>query len=103
MVLTQEELQGLVELRTRSPHQLLGMHPLGDGSGVVVRAMLPGAARVQIEPVLEKDKPAAELQPLHKAGIFEAIIHDSAGVYAYDLVITDDKGNSRRTRDAYSF
>ena len=41
MVLTQEELRSLVEVNQRSPHQLLGMHPLGDGSGLVVRALVP--------------------------------------------------------------
>ena len=44
MVLTRDELRSLVEANNRSPHQLLGMHPLGDGSGIVVRASLPGAA-----------------------------------------------------------
>jgi hypothetical protein len=33
MVLTQEELSSLVEVKHRSPHQLLGMHELGKGKG----------------------------------------------------------------------
>jgi len=37
MLLTQDELQSLVEVKHRSPHRLLGMHPLGDGSGLVAR------------------------------------------------------------------
>ena len=58
MILTPDELRSLVELTHQSPHTLLGMHPLGDGSGLVVRAFLPDAAKVEIQPVHEKDKPA---------------------------------------------
>ena len=33
------------------------MQPLGDKSGLVVRALLPDAAKVEIQPTHEKDKP----------------------------------------------
>src|ERR1035438_8122053 len=71
MLLTQEELQSLVEVKQRSPHELLGMHPLADGTSLVVRALLPDAAKVEVQPVREKDKPAFKLTRLHKAGLFE--------------------------------
>ena len=51
MVLTREELQSLVEVRQRSPHHLLGLHPLGDGSGLVARALAPKADKVELQPV----------------------------------------------------
>jgi hypothetical protein len=38
MLLTKDELRSLVELKHQSPHSLLGMQPLGDGSGLVARA-----------------------------------------------------------------
>src|SRR5438094_5596120 len=101
MILMAEELDSLVNIRHRSPHQLLGMHPLGDGSGVVVRAFLPNAASVEAVPVLEKDKPTIKLECLHKSGLFEGMSNKASRVYAYDLVITDYQGNVRRTRDAY--
>ena len=47
MVLTQEELRSLVEVKNRSPHQLLGLHVLGKGKGLVARALLPGADKVR--------------------------------------------------------
>src|SRR6478752_153213 len=103
MVLTQEELQSLVEVRTRSPHQLLGMHPLGDGSGVVARAFLPHAAKVELHPVHEKDKPVLKLKRIPKSDVFEATTTEATRVYAYDLVITDHAGQVRRLRDPYSF
>jgi len=53
MILTPDELRSLIELKHQSPHTLLGMHPLGDGSGLVVRAFLPdAAAREKLETIL---------------------------------------------------
>jgi 1,4-alpha-glucan branching enzyme len=103
MLLTQDELQSLTLARHRTPHQLLGMHPLGDGSGLVVRALLPNAAKVEIEPTHEKKKPKIQLKQLDKAGLYEGTTTAAKDVYAYDLVITDYQGNVRRTRDPYSF
>jgi 1,4-alpha-glucan branching enzyme len=103
MLLTPEELCSLTELTHRSPHTLLGIHPLGDGSGLVVRAFLPDAAKVEIQPVHEKDKPAFALKRIHPGGLFEGVTKSANRVYAYDLVITDQRGFTRRTRDPFSF
>src|SRR5262249_11537953 len=103
MLLTREELQSLVQLRNRSPHQLLGMHPLGDGSGVVVRALAPKAAKIEVYPALESDKPAFELTRVPDTDVFEGQSNGSGRVYAYDLVITGKDGQVQRTRDPYSF
>src|SRR5436190_2327595 len=103
MVLTHGELESLVQVRHRSPHTLLGMHPLGDGSGVVVRAFVPDAAQVSIEPVHEKKKPRIQLKRIHEAGVFEGVSREAQHVYAYDLVVTDHAGKPWRMRDPYSF
>ena len=103
MLLTQAELQRLIEVRQRTPHELLGMHPLADGAGVVVRAFVPEAAEVEVQPLREKDKPSFKLTRLHKAGLFEGTTTEASRVYAYDLAITDQQGRVRRTRDPYSF
>ncbi|MGD0615273.1 MAG: alpha-amylase family glycosyl hydrolase, partial [Verrucomicrobiota bacterium] len=103
MVLTQKEVRSLVETQHRSPHELLGMHPLGDSSGLVVRALVPNAASVEVQPAHEKNKPGLKLNRMHESGLFEAIIPSPQGVYAYDLVVTDRAGNVRRGRDPYSF
>src|SRR6185369_6280659 len=103
MLLTQDELQSLVQARHRSPHTLLGMHSLGDGSGVVVRALLPDAAGVEVHPVHEKNRPKIVLQRIPHTDVFEGTTKDASKVYAYDLVITTHGGAVRRTRDAYSF
>ena len=103
MLLTPDELRSLVGLKHRSPHQLLGLHPLGDGSGLVARAFVPGAARIELQPVHEKKQPKFALKRIHDAGIFEGVTSQATRVYAYDLVVTDHAGNRRRTRDPYSF
>ena len=103
MILTPDELRSIAGLIHQSPHTLLGMHPLGDGSGLVVRAFLPDAAKVEIRPTHEKDKPAFALKRIDPRGIFEGVTRSASEVYAYDLVITNRQGHTWQTRDAYSF
>jgi 1,4-alpha-glucan branching enzyme len=103
MLLTHDELQSLTHATHRAPHQFLGMHPLGDGTGVVVRAFLPNAASVEAEPTHEKNKPTIRLKQLDPAGLYEGVSTAAKKVYAYDLVVTDYQGRVRRSRDAYSF
>ncbi len=79
------------------------MNPLGDKSGLVVRACLPDAAKVEIQPVHEKDKPRLELQRIPNTDIFEGATKAANKVYAYDLVVTTHQGKTQRTRDAFSF
>ena len=103
MILTDSEMNSLLQAQHRHPHQLLGMHPLGDGSGVVVRAFLHNAAKVEVAPVSEKTKPKFKLEQIHESGLYEGVAKGVNKVYAYDLIITDYQGNTRRTRDGYSF
>ena len=103
MILTDTELASLLQVQHRSPHQLLGMHPFGDGSGLVVRAFLAHAASVRIVPTHEKSKPSFKLQKLDPSGLFEGVTRAATQVYAYDLVITDHEGRASQTRDPYSF
>ena len=87
MVLTQQELQSLVEAKTRSPHQLLGLHALGDSAGLVARALVPNAAKVEIQPVHESDKPVIKLKRIGKTDLFEGTTTGANRVYAYDLIL----------------
>src|SRR5215475_11951534 len=103
MILTEKELRSLVELTHQSPHTLLGMHPLGDKSGLVARAMHPNAAKVEVQPVHENDKPRFALQRVPNTHIFEGVTKEADKVYAYDLVVTTHEGKTSRTRDAFSF
>jgi 1,4-alpha-glucan branching enzyme len=102
MILTNQEAESLVEVRHRSPHTLLGMHALGDGTGLVVRAFHPHAVNVEAAPVHEKNKPSIKLEQVGP-GLFEGITTKAKSVYAYDLIITLDNGTKVQTRDPYSF
>jgi 1,4-alpha-glucan branching enzyme len=103
MILTPSELESLIHAHHRHPHQLLGMHPLGDGSGLVARAYLHNAAQVEVVPVTEKSRPRFKLERVHETGLFEGTTKEAAKVYAYDLLIADYQGKTRRMRDGYSF
>ncbi len=103
MLLSKDELRSLVQLTHQSPHSLLGMQPLGGKAGVVVRALLPTAKKIEVQPVHEKDRPTFELKRIPNTDVFEGVTTLANSVYAYDLVITDHQGQTRRTRDAYSF
>ncbi|MEJ5238360.1 1,4-alpha-glucan branching protein GlgB [Limisphaera sp. VF-2] len=103
MLLSADELRSLVEFRHATPHDLLGMHVLGDRSGVVVRALVPEAAAIEAVPVHEPQMPRIRLKQIHEVGLFEGVSREVQRVYAYDLVITDKAGRVMRTRDPYSF
>jgi 1,4-alpha-glucan branching enzyme len=103
MILSKAELASLVRAEHPNPHSLLGMHRLGEGAGLVVRALVPDAAAVEVVPVREREKPAIKLKRLDEAGLFEGVTREASEVYAYDLVIHEPGGGTRRTRDPYSF
>ncbi len=103
MVLTQQELQSLVELKEREPHRLLGMHALAEGAGMVVRAFVPDAAKIEVHALASAGKEPLKLTRLHKVGIFEGVDAEAREMYAYELTITNQEGKVRQERDAYSF
>ena len=103
MRLTQEEFKSLLELKNRSPHQLLGLHPLSDGSGLVARAFVPQASRVEIHPVQDQEKPVISLERIPNSDIFEGTTTEANQVFSYELVTHDQHGNVRKVRDPYSF
>src|SRR4029077_2944450 len=55
------------------------------------------------EPVHEKEKPVFDLTRVGNSSVFEGTTKETSKVYAYELVIIDQKGNTKRTRDPYSF
>ena len=102
MFLTPEELKSLLEVRNRSPHQLLGLHPLGDGTGLVARALVPKAERVEVHPLNSGKHPSFTLDRIPNTDIFEGKTDQASKVFPYELVISRD-GKVHRNRDPYSF
>ncbi len=103
MLLSDAEIQSLTGLVHPSPHSLLGMHPLGDGSGIVVRAQIPGADSIQVVPVHDRSRTPFALTRIGTSDLFEGSSNQSSHVYAYDLAITWADGNLSQGRDPYSF
>ncbi len=104
MILPAEELRRLVELKHRCPHSILGMHPLPDGAGLVVRAFLPRAGKVVVQPLGENGPAPFELQRIHaKEGVFEGVTSAAGKVYPYELMVSAGPGPGQRQRDPYSF
>ena len=103
MILSKAELEELAQVRCHDPHQLLGMHRLEEGKGLVVRAFFPHATTVKAVPTHEKERPSVPLKKIHEAGIFEGTTKEADQIYAYDLQITEGSGRKYSTRDPYSF
>jgi len=53
--------------------------------------MAANAAKVLVEPVHERHKPAFELQRVGNTPVFEGTTNEASRVYAYDLVIFDSQ------------
>src|SRR5262245_37502319 len=105
MLLTREELQRLVGVRERAPHHLLGLHPLGDGTGLVARVLMPDAAEIELHPVngSAPGRPSIRLDRIPKSDIFEGTTTEATRVFPYELWIKAKSGSSRKVRDPYSF
>jgi 1,4-alpha-glucan branching enzyme len=103
MLLTPAELDSLTHLLHRSPHSLLGLQPLGDGTGLVARAMIPDAVRIELVPVHDVTRPKIILKQIDGTCVFEGTTRKAKEVYAYDLIVTDSEGIQRQGRDPYSF
>ncbi|RKP47645.1 1,4-alpha-glucan branching protein GlgB [Trinickia fusca] len=90
------DLEALVDARHPDPFSQLGMHRTS--SGVVVRAMLPGAASVV---VIERDSGAClgKLRLIHPNGLFAGLVERAA---PYRLRI-DWHGTEQEIEDTYSF
>jgi len=102
MILTNAEADSIVQLRHRSPHELLGMHALGGGAGVVARVFHPNAVAVEIAPAHEMQKPRFKLNEV-RPGLFEGTSRQANEVYAYELILMRNDGTRIQTRDPYSF
>ncbi len=103
MLLTSEEREQLVNVRHGMPHQLLGMHHLGDGSGLVVRALVPEAVAIQCVPAPGAEGTKFDLEKIDDAGLFEGVTQEASDIFAYDLVVKYESGAEQRARDPYSF
>lgn len=92
-------LEALAQLRHADPHALLGPHR--DGEELVVRAILPGAQEVRLEPE------GAASVPMHHltGGIFEGRLPlgATAPIPQYRVRWSDAQGQPQQMEDPYRF
>jgi 1,4-alpha-glucan branching enzyme len=97
--LTDATVRALVEARHGDPFAVLGPHEVA--GGVVIRALVPGAERLE---VIEEATGAVvgELRSRHEAGLFEGVLADRPVWFAYTLRASNP-GGSWELHDPYRF
>jgi 1,4-alpha-glucan branching enzyme len=97
--LTDATVRALVEARHGDPFAVLGPHEVA--GGVVIRALVPGAERLE---VIEEATGAVvgELRARHEAGLFEGVIADRPVWFGYTLRASN-AGGSWKLHDPYRF
>jgi len=93
----ESQIQQIIELRHRSPHDVLGIHP--DGSGVVVRAYRPDATSIDVLPDFGGRIPMKH----RRDGFFEARLNSRDSVFGYLLEVRYPDQAVFTLRDPYSF
>ncbi len=98
-ILNQSEINQIVEVKTRDPFSLLGMHNL-NREEVVIRVFRPDAKNINIiSDFLKRD---IKLEMIHEDGLFERVIAAN-DVFDYQLEIENYQGYSWKIKDPYSF
>ena len=81
MIIRSDELEACINGSLGEPHEFLGMHPLADLPGWVVRAWSPGAKKVTL---WQKDGSVSyEMKMLDSRGFFEVHLSDITQPFSY--------------------
>ena len=99
-MISNSDIQKIVESRHDAPHRVLGVHALDDGSSIAIRAFLPHAERVSVQ-FNGSDLRECRMQKIHPDGLFEATISASKRNLAYQYSVIDSDGNTVRQHDPY--
>ena len=93
-----DEIERLFSLVSPDPHSILGAHPVK--GGLAVRALFPGAERVEL---IIEGEPAREMTLSHPGGLFEALVEVLKQIPPYELKVFYTEENVFSLRDPYSF
>ncbi len=101
-LLSADAIERIIESRQDCPHRVLGPHPAAGGSSTVVRAFLPGAARVVL---LRTDAAPKqyEMQALHPDGLFEVRVPAALPALDYVFLAVFGAQPPVRLADPYRF
>ena len=94
-------VEKIVGAKHPDPFSYLGMHPGPKGQGLVVRAFLPQAKRVQVVETA-KGTVVSELPKVHGAGLFDGQVKRSGQIFPYRLRIETETGE-QDIEDPYRF
>ena len=85
--LSNEQIEALLDARYEDAFSVLGMHRPEQGSGLIVRALLPGALEVDVLSATDNKK-VATLQQVHEAGYFEGRMGRRSKPFHYRLRVS---------------
>ena len=80
MLLSQSELESLVQGSISRRIRCSDCNRSGTAKGLVARAMIPGATRVELVPVHDTTRPKFELKRIGDTCVFEGITEDPGGL-----------------------
>ena len=100
MIIRSDELEACINGSLGEPHEFLGMHPLADLPGWVVRAWSPGAKKVTL---WQKDGSVSyEMKMLDSRGFFEVHLSEITQPFSY-YFHSFVKDREEEWKDPYSF
>lgn len=100
--LSKSDFNRILEGRHHEPHSVLGMHPLSNGKGVVVRAFIKNAHSCEVVDVAPEGNRRYAMDRLADEGLFEVVIPDRK-LFRYRLRIEQYNDEIRQFWDPYSF
>jgi 1,4-alpha-glucan branching enzyme len=105
VIISKSDLTALIQARHASPHAVLGMHPhpRGRTPGLVVRALVSGAAGCEVVEAVAHPSEAWPMTRLAPEGLFEVFIPKRSEVFKYQLRIFYPGGEVRQIFDPYCF
>jgi 1,4-alpha-glucan branching enzyme len=104
VIISHQELELFLKAEHKSPHSLLGMHPIHwDGEEkVIVRALLQNTASCSVVATQGKSEKIYPLEKINDLGFYEGII-DRKSIFKYQLRAELGNGEIRQFFDPYSF
>ncbi len=99
---SENDIRRIVCFEEDDPFRVLGLHPLGQHRGMVLRAFIPRATEAWVCVPHGKNghKP---MQKIYPQGLFQAVFDRSAEIFPYKIGFRDAAGFSQETEDPYAF
>jgi 1,4-alpha-glucan branching enzyme len=99
-----EQIERLAKAEHWNPYELLGPHhtSVEGAKALSVRTFAPHAREVRVIPEVPASRPI-QMNRIHEAGLFEAILPAPNGTSTYRIQVTDSAGSITERHDPYAF